>query len=313
MLEKLTGEQTEAFNKINQSVIDTDGQCYFLNGAGGCGKTTVAKTLIHAARSRGQIVIACASSGIAATLLPRGQTAHSAFQIPIENLSPESSCQIGGRSGKAELMRRVTLIIWDEAFMIHRYGFEAVARMLRKLRNNETLTFGGVVVVIMGDLRQTLPVLPRASRVQIIRSCLTRSKIWKCFQRIALDTNMRVMSVQSDGDRERFDKYCKFLIQLGDGDLPLDKKGAIRIPEEYLLPCNDPNGLFDWTYDDRPDPLPDKTTCSADEYIRSLNENIDYYSDKAILCPKNVDVDKMNEEMMKLLATRTTRMLSKCR
>ena len=56
-------------------------------------------------------------------------------------------------------------------------------------------------------------------------------------------------------------------------------------------------------YDDRPDPLPDKNTCSTDEYIRSLNENIDYdyYSNKVILCPKNVDVDKMNEEMMKLL------------
>ena len=112
---------------------------------------------------------------------------------------------------------------------------------------------------------------------------------------------MRVMSVQSDGDRERLLKYCKFLIQLGDGDLPLDKKGAIRIPDKYLLPCNDPNGLFKWTYDDKPNPLSDKNTCSSDEYIRSLNENIDYYSDKAILCPKNVDVDKMNEEMMKLL------------
>ena len=77
---------------------------------------------------------------------------------------------------------------------------------------------------------------------------------------------MRVMSVQSDGDRERLLKYCKFLIQLGDGDLPLDKKGAIRIPDKYLLPCNDPNGLFKWTYDDKPNPLSDKNTCSPDEY-----------------------------------------------
>jgi len=53
LLEKLTDEQTEAFNKINQSVIDTDGQCYFLNGAGGCGKTTVAKTLIYTLRDHG--------------------------------------------------------------------------------------------------------------------------------------------------------------------------------------------------------------------------------------------------------------------
>ena len=38
-----------------------------------------------------------------------------------------------------------------------------------------------------------------------------------------------------------------------------------------------------------------------EEYNRILKENIMYYKDKTILCPKNVDVDRFNEEMLKTL------------
>ena len=44
--------------------------------------------------SRGDIVITVASSGIAATLLPSGRTAHSRFAIPIE-VTESSTCTIG--------------------------------------------------------------------------------------------------------------------------------------------------------------------------------------------------------------------------
>ena len=174
---KFNEEQMNTFKEINKSVEEDEGKCFYLNGAGGCGKTTVAKALLHAARSRGEIALACASSGIAATLLPKGQTAHSAFKIPIEGLYEHSTCSVGGRSGRAELLRRVKFIVWVEVFMVHRYGFEAVARLMRHLRSNQELLFGGCTILILGDLRQTLPVLPKASRQQIINACLTRSKV----------------------------------------------------------------------------------------------------------------------------------------
>ena len=59
LLRMFNEEQRDCFNVINQSVIDGEGRCFFLDGAGGCGKTTVAKILIHVARTRGQIVMAC--------------------------------------------------------------------------------------------------------------------------------------------------------------------------------------------------------------------------------------------------------------
>ena len=55
-------------------------------------------------------------------------------------------------------------------------------------------------------------------------------------------------------------------------------------------------------YGDRPRTLPVSGSCSsADEYNHILQENIKYYSDKVIMCPKNVDVDNLNDEILKTL------------
>ena len=47
------------------------------------GKTFVYSLLLDTIRSRGDIAIAVASSGLAALLMPGGRTAHSRFGIPI--------------------------------------------------------------------------------------------------------------------------------------------------------------------------------------------------------------------------------------
>lgn len=55
----------------------------YLQGAGGTGKTFLYRTLHTSASSKGMTVLCVASSGIAAALLPNGQTAHSQFRIPL--------------------------------------------------------------------------------------------------------------------------------------------------------------------------------------------------------------------------------------
>jgi ferric-dicitrate binding protein FerR (iron transport regulator) len=78
------------------------------------------------------IALATASSGIAATLLPRGRTAHSTFRIPL-NPTEASACLFSLQSNDAELIKKAKLIIWDEAPMTHKHAFEAVDRSLREL------------------------------------------------------------------------------------------------------------------------------------------------------------------------------------
>jgi hypothetical protein len=117
----LNNEQLQSYNSILESTIREDGLLFFLNGAGGTGKTFVYKTLCHRLRGNGWIVLCVASSGIAALLLPGGRTAHSMFVIPTENLADDSLCHIEKNSKQADMLRRARLIIWDEAVMQHRY------------------------------------------------------------------------------------------------------------------------------------------------------------------------------------------------
>lgn len=53
--------------------------------------------------------------------------------------------------------------------MMHRHCFEALDRSLRDMLRNENngrldIPFGGKVVVLGGDFRQILPVIPKATR-----------------------------------------------------------------------------------------------------------------------------------------------------
>ena len=116
----LNKEQREAFDLIWDSVKNKLGKSFFLNGAGGTGKTFVYSTLSHSTRAQHWIALCVASCAISALLLQGGHTAHSTFAIPVQNLAEGSCCRIDKNSSHAEMLRQVRLIIWDEAVTQHR-------------------------------------------------------------------------------------------------------------------------------------------------------------------------------------------------
>jgi hypothetical protein len=66
----------------------------------------------------------------------------------------------------AKLVCKADLIIWDETPMMHRQTFEAIDRTLRDLMQLDDAQvtekiFGGKIVVLGGDFRQILPVVPK--------------------------------------------------------------------------------------------------------------------------------------------------------
>ena len=99
------GQQT-AFETVI-SAIENPGhqQVFFVDGPGGTGKSFVYNTLIaHVTGVLRRGVVVVASSGIAALVLRGGQTAHSAFKIPIPIL-PHSTCSFGNRTDIARRLR----------------------------------------------------------------------------------------------------------------------------------------------------------------------------------------------------------------
>jgi hypothetical protein len=101
------------------------------------------------------IVLCVASTGLACLLLPGGQTAHSMFKLPIDNLDGDSVCNIGKESLRANLLRMTEAVIFDECLMTHRHCFEALDRTFQDLRDCHRL-FGGLTMIFGGDFQQIL-------------------------------------------------------------------------------------------------------------------------------------------------------------
>ncbi|KAI5390569.1 hypothetical protein KIW84_075757 [Lathyrus oleraceus] len=145
---KLNNDQMIAFNIIMNVIIQKHTGVFFVDDPGGTGKTFLYRTLMASLRSRGEIVLATASSGIAATLLPGGRTAHSRFKIPID-IQPSSISGIEKQKDLANLIRVATAIIWDEAPMTNKNCLEALDRSLQDICSNNA-PFGGKVLIMGG-------------------------------------------------------------------------------------------------------------------------------------------------------------------
>ncbi|XP_022899120.1 uncharacterized protein LOC111412425 isoform X2 [Olea europaea var. sylvestris] len=100
--------------------------------SGGTRKTFLYKALLISVRSQNFIALATASSGVAASLLPGGRTAHSRFKIPLETID-EVNCSVSKQSALGMLLKMFRLIIWDEAPMVNRCAIEAIDRMLKDI------------------------------------------------------------------------------------------------------------------------------------------------------------------------------------
>ena len=137
----------------------------------------------------------------------------------------ESTLQIPRQSVLAKLIRRSKLLMIDEATMLDRFQLEAMDRTLRDLMEVPHSPFGGKTLILAGDFRQCLPVVPGASRAATISHCINQSVLWEGFEKMRLTTNMRVMA---SGD-ERLQEFDAWTLMVGNGEME-----TIEIPDEMI-------------------------------------------------------------------------------
>lgn len=223
-IQLLNEGQRAAFEKITAAIYSGQSTAFFVDGPGGTGKSFLYRALLADVRSKGFVALANASSGIAASLLPGGRTAHSRFKIPVDT-SAGTHCRISKQSALAKLIQDSKLILWDEVTMSKKSAIEALNDLLQDLLGTETL-FGGKVVVLGGDFRQTLPIVKNGNEAEIISACIIHSTLWPSFQIIHLTENMRA----------RFDpSFTEYLLRVGNGIEPTDMHCTISIPPELCI------------------------------------------------------------------------------
>jgi len=123
----------------------------FVTGRAGTGKST----LLRALRDMiSQEAVVLAPTGLAAVNVG-GQTIHSFFGFPPRLIRPDDI----RRSRNGRLMRRLKLIIVDEVSMVRSDLMWAIDQSLRLNRGRPREPFGGVRLLLFGDLHQLPPVV----------------------------------------------------------------------------------------------------------------------------------------------------------
>ena len=162
--------------RIAWDFVENTGRSIFLTGKAGTGKTTFLKNIVQQSRKRPIVV---APTGVAA-INAGGVTIHSFFQLPfspyvpgakLENLSSSSDLTPAGRRrfdfgrDKRKIIASIDLLIIDEISMVRADLLDAVDAVLRRFRDH-SLPFGGVQLLMIGDLAQLTPVVtPEDERV----------------------------------------------------------------------------------------------------------------------------------------------------
>lgn len=149
--------------------VTSTGVSVYLTGKAGTGKTTFLKQIVATSPKRLAVV---APTGVAA-VNAGGQTIHSFFQLPLcpylpdvkelvtEYQMPEEKFQM--RKERLKVIRTLELLIIDEISMVRADLLDAIDMVLRRFRKNSR-PFGGVQLLMIGDLHQLPPVVTDEER-----------------------------------------------------------------------------------------------------------------------------------------------------
>lgn len=150
--------------------VNTTNQSVFLTGKAGTGKTTFLHNLKHNSLKR---IVVVAPTGVAA-INAKGVTIHSFFQLPFGPILPDSD--FNSSSGfnrkfsktKIDIIKSMDLWIIDEISMVRADVLDGIDKTLKRFRDRNKV-FGGVQVLMIGDLQQLSPVI-RENEWQLLKT-----------------------------------------------------------------------------------------------------------------------------------------------
>lgn len=244
----LTNDQRQIYEQIKRYIDEDKGGVFRFDAPGGCGKTFLSNVLLSYVRKDRNIAIACALSGIAATLLRLGTTFHRRWRAPIPAFE-DSMPNMKLDSDEADIIREAKIVMVDEVSMMHVDLLNMMDRFLRTLMRTDEL-MGGKLIVLMHDFKQILPVVPGGKKVHILNASVFNSDVWKGITKLHLTNNMRVQKlIDAFPDREReLRAHAQWLLDLGSGKLRCVYQNIIEIPRHMI--CTTREELESQVYND---------------------------------------------------------------
>ena len=146
-------------------LIDSGVPRLFITGGAGTGKSTFLDYIRRTKHQQGVNVAVLAPPGVAA-LNVRGQTIHSFFGFEAK---PVNLDEIVESAKKEKLFRSLGLLIIDEISMVRADLLDGIERFLSLNGPLRGKPFGGVQIVVVGDLFQLPPVVATAEEARLFR------------------------------------------------------------------------------------------------------------------------------------------------
>lgn len=161
--------ETNPQTDLARRYVEQTGVSVFLTGKAGTGKTTFLHDIVANTTKRHAVV---APTGVAA-INAGGVTIHSFFQLPFDPYLPDvkelvTEYQMPERykalnKNKQNIIRTLELLIIDEVSMVRADLLDAIDMTLRRVRRSSR-PFGGVQLLLIGDVHQLSPVVTEAER-----------------------------------------------------------------------------------------------------------------------------------------------------
>ncbi len=144
--------------ELADKIIRQTNRNLFLTGKAGTGKTTFLKKLKEDCPKR---MVVLAPTGVAA-INAGGMTIHSFFQISpglyLPSVAKKKNEVFQMRKEKINIIKTIDLLVIDEISMVRADLLDEVDATLRRIRGYNT-PFGGVQLLMIGDLQQLSPVV----------------------------------------------------------------------------------------------------------------------------------------------------------
>ena len=141
---------SEEFESIVEQIENTKDH-FYITGKAGSGKSTLLAYFRSVTQKNTAVL---APTGVAAIRV-KGQTIHSFFGFPPKVIQTRHIKKVR----QVELLQNLETLIIDEISMVRADVFDAIDYSLRVHRKKLTQPFGGVQVIVFGDLFQLPPVV----------------------------------------------------------------------------------------------------------------------------------------------------------
>ncbi|CAK5044398.1 unnamed protein product [Meloidogyne enterolobii] len=196
---KLNADQEKVWQVVHDALQGASSNTIFVTGDGGTGKTYLFNTIISRLRDMRIRVIASAYTGCAATLLTGGATVHSVFRFGI-NVEEDYTPSVSLQSFHGRRIKDSQVIIIDEVSMLPKHMLEGIDRLCKQLvpANLRSSPFGGKIIILSGDFKQSLPVVAGGYMRDQVNSCIQSSSLWSLFRNNILTLNINMRQGQNE-------------------------------------------------------------------------------------------------------------------